>query len=131
MEAVENRLREATSKYQQVNVETADQITLIVMLYDGLLRFLSKAVEKLRAGDAAYYECKKASDIAFHLLSTLREDGGGLSKNLTSLYFYIYKQIVMANMERNARLIEEILPVVRELKSGWEELKAKQKKKGV
>ncbi len=131
MEAIETRLRDVTNKYQQINIETADQLTLIIMLYDGMLRFLNRALEKFKSGDVAYYECKKASDIAFHLLSTLRNDQGELSRNLTSLYFYIYKQIVMADMERSTRRIEEILPVIRELKSGWEGLKEKQQKKGV
>ncbi len=130
MEAMDAKLRDVTNRYQQVNIETADQLTLIVMLYDGLLRFLNRALQKFKSGEVAYYECKKASDIAFHLLSTLRSDQGELSKNLTSLYFYIYKQIVMADMERSARRIEEILPVIRELKAGWEGIREREKKKG-
>ena len=130
IETFEGIGKDVTSKYQQVSVETADQLTLIIMLYDGLIRFLSKAADKMRAGEVAYYECKKAQDIVFHLMNTLKKDGGEISKNLLSIYFFIYKQTVMANMERNARRIEEILPVVREIKSGWEELRSKQKGKG-
>jgi len=130
METFEGVSKDVTSKYQQVSVETADQLTLIIMLYDGLIRFLSRAADKMKSGEVAYYECRKAQDILFHLMNTLRKDGGEISRNLLSLYFFIYRQTVMADMERNARRIEEILPVIREIKSGWEELRRKQREKG-
>ena len=84
MESTETIIRTATDAYNKVSVETADQLTLIIMLYDGLIRFINRAMDKMKRGRVAYEECRKASDIAFHLLSTLKEDEGGLHRNLAS-----------------------------------------------
>ena len=127
MEASKRFMTDATSRYRQVSVETADQASLIIMLFDGLQRFASAAIVKMRAGEYAHEECFKARDIALHLHRSLRPDGSDLAKNLNSLYFYVYKQLVLAHMERNANRIEELLPVVQELRAGWEGLRTREK----
>jgi len=130
MEATEATIRVATESYNKVSIETADQLTLIIMLYDGMIRFINRAIEKISSGHVAYEECKKASDIAFHLLSTLKKDDGDLHKKLVSLYFFIYRQIVTEGMEKNARRLEEVLPLVQELKEGWVGIREQRRKGG-
>ena len=126
MEKVTKQIVNATSRYQQVSVETADQLSLVTLLYDGLIRFMNGAVEKMKRGAPAHDECRRARDIAYHLLCTLLDDGSELAMNLKSIYFYLYRQIIMADLEQSASKIEEILPVVQEVRSGWMELKARE-----
>ncbi len=122
LEMVEG-LRNATGKYRQVNVETSDPLSLIVLLYDGLIRFLNGARKRLSDGDMAYEECRKVRSILSYLMTTLKDNGSEIERNLRGLYFFMYKQVVLANGERNARKIEEILPIVQDLRSAWVELK--------
>jgi len=114
---------DAMNQYNKVKVETSDQLTLINLLYDGLYNRLKSAMEKMNRGELAHVECVKARDIAQNLFDTIRDDGGELATNLKSLYLFIYRQVVLGDMENSSSRIESILPVVEELRSGWRELK--------
>lgn len=114
---------EARAKYTRVKVETSDQLSLITMLFDGIVRFVNAALDDIRNGRPAYENCKRARDIVHHLMCTLRDDGGDISRNLRSLYFFMYKQLSLASMEQSGRKLEEILPVVNSIRSAWVELR--------
>jgi flagellar protein FliS len=125
MELVENSLGGVINKYRKVEVETADQLSLVNLLYDGLVRFLKGAVDDLENNRPHHKNCARARDIAFHLFNTTRDDGSDMSKNLRSLLFFIYKNVIIAHMEKSSTKIEEILPVAEKLRSAWFELKSK------
>lgn len=129
MELVENNPG-LVNKYRKVEVETAGQLSLINMLYDGLVRFLKGAVNDLENGRPHHQNCVRARDIAFHLFNTARDDGSEISRNLRSLLFFIYKNVVTAHMEKSSARIEEILPVAEKLRSAWYELKSKEEDRG-
>lgn len=114
---------DAMNQYNKVKVETSDQLTLINLLYDGLFSRLKSAAKKMNRGELAHTDCVRARDIAQNLLDTIRDDGGELATNLKSLYLFIYRQVVLGDMENSSSRIESILPVVEELRSGWRELK--------
>ena len=124
-------VRSAAGKYLQAGIETYDQATLITMLYDGMTRFLTMAVEKMNNGEVPFDECRRAQDIVNHLYLTVKDDGSDIAVNLKALYFFFYKQVVNALMEKNAGKIEEILPLVRELRSAWGELKRRNGNDGI
>ncbi|MBD3180317.1 MAG: flagellar export chaperone FliS [Candidatus Latescibacteria bacterium] len=117
---------DAMKQYNKVKVETSDQLTLINLLYDGLYSRLNGAVEKMKRGEQAHADCVRARDITQNLLDTIRDDGGELANNLKSLYLFIYRQVVLGDMERSVTRIEGILPVVKELRAGWRELKVRE-----
>ena len=66
------------------------------MLYDGLLRFLKKAMVKIEENDveAAHNYFVRSKDIVNELLSTLHaEKGGDIGNNLRELYLYMFRRI--------------------------------------
>lgn len=117
--------------YQQASVQTSSQKQLIVMLYDGMHRFMSQAIASIEAGEieTAHQNLHKTGKILLELLGTLREDQGGeVAANLKKLYVYCYEQIVIANLKKDVALIEEVQSVIGNLREGWKELYAASQK---
>ena len=118
---------DAVNRYTRTSIESADQLTLLTMLYDGLLRFLGIAMDKMLREENAHEDCIRARDIAHHLLHSTIDDGSEISTNTRSLCFHMYKEIITADMEKSADRIEQIIPVARSLRTGWAGLKEKER----
>jgi len=111
--------------YQQNSVQTSSQKQLIVMLYDGMHRFMTQAVQAIEQGDveAAHQNLNKTSKILLELLGTLREDKGGeVAANLKKLYVYCYEQVVISNLKKDVEGIKSVQKVIGNLRDGWKEL---------
>lgn len=116
-----------TQAYQKAQVQTNDQRKLILMLYDGAIRFLGTAVDKLNAGDL--YGCHtnliRGKSIIAELLSSLNlEQGGDIAKNLQHLYSYMFNELIDANLNKDAARINHVIHLLRELRVGWQSIKA-------
>ena len=61
---------------------------------------------------------KKAQAIISHLASTL-DPQYPVSKGLSSLYEYFNYQIIQANVRKNPETVNEILPMIEELKEAF------------
>jgi flagellar protein FliS len=115
------------SAYQNVNVHTADQRQLIVMLYDGLIRFLQKATVKIEARDieAAHNYLVRSREILSELLATLRpEKAGQVGENLKRLYVYAFGRVVEANLTKDPQIVQEVIRIIGTLREGWVAVKA-------
>ena len=113
------------SAYQQTAIETESSGRLIVMLYDGALRFLRQSLEAIKAED---FERKgvligKAKDIVLELSAALdMEAGGEISQNLRSLYNYILQRLTVADIKCDVSIIEEAIKILAELNEGWRKI---------
>ena len=117
--------------YAKTNVQTSDQLSLILMLYDGMIRFMKKSIVKINQQDVegAHTYIKRSKDILTELLSTLKvEAGGEVGQNLKNLYLYAYECLTEANLTKNPKKVEEALKVMMTLRQGWSELKEQQAK---
>ena len=95
----------ATQAYMQTNVGTADQGRLLLMLYDGALKFLQQAREKMLEKDYAAKGIliSKVIDIVNELSSSLNmERGGDLAVNLSNLYFLCTARLLEANLKMSS-----------------------------
>ncbi|MDY7036404.1 MAG: flagellar export chaperone FliS [Thermodesulfobacteriota bacterium] len=120
---------EGFHSYRKTNVITADPKRLILMCYEG-------AIDNLKIAKMRYvekdYEGKgkaliKAQDIINELLCSLDlEKGGAIARNLDSLYNYMLRKIIHADVNRTMDTIDEIIGMLDELKSAWEEAFYKQ-----
>lgn len=114
--------------YQTASVTTSNQKQLIIMLYDGMDRFLSKSVKAIKGGDieSAHTYLHRTGQILLELLSTLREDKGGeIAGNLKRIYVFCYEQVVIANLKKDIRMIRGIQEVLANLRGAWKQIGAK------
>ncbi len=112
--------------YERTGVQTADQRKLIIMLYDGVIRFLRKAVSKMEASDieGAHNYLVRSREIIGELLSTLKpEKGADVGQNLRRLYVYVFNRIVEANLHKDPRIVEEVIGIMSTLREGWVNMK--------
>lgn len=114
------------SAYERTNVETADQRQLILMLYDGAIRFMSKAAARIESNDieAAHNYLVRSREIVSELLATLKpEKAGEVGTNLQRLYVYVFNRLVHANLTKDLEAVRECIHLMTTLREGWARLK--------
>ena len=115
--------------YKNTEINTANQGKLIVMLYDGAIRFLAVAVEKMepRSYDIVNTNIIKAQDIITELMLALNmEVGGEIAQNLFNIYAYLKKRLLEANMKKDSEILKEVLKLLGELRESWAEIADKE-----
>ncbi|MBU3915721.1 flagellar export chaperone FliS [bacterium] len=114
--------------YQNAQAQTSNQKQLIVMLYDGMDKFLTKAVQAINEGDieTAHSNLHRTGQIILELLGTLREDKGGeIATNLKQIYVYCYEQVVIGNLKKDVEMIRNVQQVINNLGSAWKQISQK------
>lgn len=108
-------------KYRQTEVETSDQGRLLLMLYEGGIRFAGRAQRALQENDleAASNYLTRAQDILAELMSSLNFDAGPVAGGLFRLYEYMYFQLVEANVQKSAEPVEQVERMLLELRDAW------------
>lgn len=108
--------------YRNTDVQTAGQGRLILMLYDGAIRFLKKGRGKIYVGDpeGAHNYLVRGRDIVSELLATLKpEKAGQIGDNLMRLYTYAHNRLVEANLMKDAAAVDEVIQILSVLREGW------------
>lgn len=116
-----------TDAYKQAAVATTDQGRLIVMLYDGAIKFLTMAIDRLEKRDAfaANTNMIKGKSIIAELLASLNlEKGGDIAHNLQRLYTYMFNQLIDANVGKEPGKVRHVIELLRELRAGWQSIPA-------
>lgn len=113
---------QVTKSYKKMQVETADQKTLILMLYDKAISLLDKGREGIEAKDHEKkgHSLSKTKDIVFELLASLdMERGGEIAAKLSVLYDYVIREIMEADSKLNVRALDNAKRIMSELREGW------------
>ena len=111
--------------YQQMHISGLNQKELIVLLYSGALRYIEEGKELMSKNDVPqiHDRLNRARNIFIHLLSTLdMEAGGEIADRLSALYAYFIEKITMANATKKAEELDEIVPLIQDIKESWEKI---------
>lgn len=111
--------------YQKNKYETASPHRLTLMLYNGAIQFAGNAKSAIEEKDIVKtnYYVQKVQNIIYELISSLNiKQGGQLAENLQSLYLYIIDRLMEANIKKQAAPLNEVIGMLQELKSAWEEI---------
>ena len=113
--------------YQENRVMTQTPGRVVVMLYEGAVKFLKQAIREMEAGQ--YIEkgksISRAVDIIQELNFTLNmEAGGEIAKNLRQLYAFMLERLFQANIRKDAGMIRETIKLLEELDEGWKAVAA-------
>jgi flagellar protein FliS len=114
-------------RYLETAVETASPARLIVMLYDGAIRFINEAAYAMQQRDYETQNAKlqRAQKILAELISSLDFDKGGeIAENLFRLYTYMYNQLVEANINDDTARLEHVVGLLCEIREAWETIAA-------
>ena len=112
------------AQYQRVGVETADRGRLLLMLYEGALRFLRRARKSLydRDLEGANNNLLRAEDIVSELMASLDlENGGKIADGLFRLYDYMYRLLLEANLKKDPQPLDQVEKMLEELRDTWKE----------
>ncbi|MHB8172075.1 MAG: flagellar export chaperone FliS [Thermincolia bacterium] len=115
-------------QYQQVSVQTASPEKLLIMLYDGAIKFLNQAKEAMANNDIKETNrlLGRTHDIIAELIDTLKMDYE-IAHNLYSIYDYINRRLVEANARRDSTIIDGVIKQLSELRESWMEAAIKLK----
>jgi len=112
----------AYQQYQYNSIMSASPERLLLMLLEGAIKFVKlarKAIEEKDIEETNLY-LTKAQDIIAELNQSL-DMSFDISENLAGIYDFLYRQLVDANIKKDAEALDVVESMLAELKSTWEE----------
>lgn len=113
-------LKSPYEKYRQSSVQTSTPAQLVIMLYDGAIRFVRTGMDGLKQQDLEKTSLNlgKAQTIVSELMSTL-DYTIEISKDLYALYEYTNHLLVEANIRKSPEKAEEAIGYLTDLRETW------------
>lgn len=115
--------------YLQVATQTASRGQLVLMLYEGAIRFIERALsghaleDPCDANETINNNIQKAQAILDELNCALNVDQGGeLADRLRSLYHYMDDRLQTANLRKTTPELEEVIGYLTTLRDAWREM---------
>ena len=115
-------MKKGFETYQENAITTQTQGRIVIMLYEGAIKFLKLAIPEMQAGnhEAKSKYLNKAEDIINELSTVLdMEAGGEIATNLRALYTFMIHQLHEANIKQDASKIEEVIKLLEEMNQSW------------
>ena len=106
--------------YKEQTVSTMTTGEMLILLYDEMVKRLKKAEILARNSDFENFESevKRAQEIVAYLNHSL-DRRFEISKNLSSLYDFFNYQLIRVTASRNLTLIDELLPLIEDLRDTY------------
>lgn len=116
----------ASDHYRQQAAATASPAQLVLMLYDGALLRVERAIAALDADpvdfETANLQLGKAQAIVDELALTLDHDAGGeVAGNLASLYTFCRERLIDANIRKSSEPLPAVVDTLTGLRDAWEQ----------
>ena len=111
----------ARAAYLDASIATASPARLLVMLYDRLVLDVQRALDAQERGDneATHHQLVHAQDIVMELHSSLKPEVFKGGHDLAALYAFLHRQLVRANMTKDAAVTTDCLRIVTDLAETW------------
>ena len=122
---MQQTLARGAQAYYQTQIQSRSPLELVVMLYDGALRFLQQTVDAMQSGDlvAKRDSLSRAMAIVTELHGMLDlEQGGEVAASLDSLYTYMIERITTANQQRDPAPVVEVMRLMTGLRDAWSQI---------
>lgn len=118
-----------SSQYTARAIQTASPGQLVVMLYDGLLRFLNQskaAMERRDLGEAGL-KMSRAQAIVTELRCSLDLTRGPIAENLARIYDWTADEMMGARLENDPKRIARLVSMLGELRDAWAQIASTEK----
>jgi len=110
-----------STQYKETQIQTANQGKLIVMMYDGAIKFIKVAIENLPKNkyDIVNKNIIKAEDIILELMLSINFEAGEFANKLFSLYSYMHRRLMEGNIQKDSKPLNEVLGYLEDLREAW------------
>jgi flagellar protein FliS len=115
------------SQYQNAQFQTADRGTILLLMFDGALKFLTLAESSLEEHDLVRFghNLGRAQAVIAELLHTLdHKVGGEIAANLERLYRFMLEHLVEANVRKSAKHVADVKRILGIIASAFREILA-------
>jgi flagellar protein FliS len=108
------------NKYMETAIQTAAPAQLLIMLYDGAIRFCKGGIEAINNSnmEEAHRNICRAEDIILEFIVTI-DKSSPVAEGLIKLYDYMYFLLIEANINKSVEPIQEVIGYLVELKETW------------
>jgi flagellar protein FliS len=120
-----NLMIRGAEAYRQTEAKSRSPLELVVMLYDGALRFIGEAIAADAAGQIGRrgQAISKALAIIGELQSTLNvESGGQVAAELDRLYTYLQGRLLDVAMKKDRQALPEAQRLLSTLRDAWHQI---------
>jgi flagellar protein FliS len=123
----------ALTAYKETTVKTASQGQLIIMLYDGAVKQLNRALELIKLNTTNKKDPGRIEQISKAIMKTEEiiteltvsldfEKGGEISKGLFAIYTWFNRELLEANIDQDASRLTAVRDLLLELRGVWNEI---------
>ena len=121
-------MKNPLSEYRQVQIETASQEQLILLMYEHAIKSIQTAREAMpnKKYDTVSNSIIKTQDIITELMVSLKMEAGPIAQNLYRLYDYMNRRLIAANMKKDPVILNEVEKMLSSLLETWKEVFQKQ-----
>jgi flagellar protein FliS len=112
----------SANAYLRTKIMTANPAELRLMLFDGAIRFAQQACDGLASKnyEASYEGITRCQNILLELINGLRpERDPDLCEKLSSLYTFMYTQLIKASSERDPTIVKQVLTLLQFERETW------------
>lgn len=109
-------------QYTQTQVTTVDKGRLIILLYEGAIKYLRQAKECAGEGNipGKSSHINRALDIIAELNQSLNmTDGGDISANLRKLYLFWTDHLIQGKIQKDSKNVDDVLRMLSSLLEAW------------
>ncbi len=113
------------NEYKQNAVSTSSQGQLILMMYEGAIKFLNLALQSHQKNDISNKSLyiRKTHDIVNELSCCLdAEKGGDVAGRLENLYQFMLRQLTLGNIKPEAKPLEDVKRLLIILNEAWQKI---------
>lgn len=114
----------AYNAYKNNSINYASREQLLLMLLDGAVKFSKIGRQAIVDKDTAkaHSNIVKTQDIFYELMATLDvEKGGEWASSILAIYDFIIRRLTDANIKKNIEIMDEIIPLIEEVRNVWSE----------
>ena len=111
--------------YRRIEAESRSPMELVVMLYDGAIRFVGEARAAMARRDVAARgeAISRTLNIVAELQNTLNiAEGGTIAQELDRLYTFINLRLLDVTLKQDAAALDEVEKVLVTLRDGWAQI---------
>lgn len=111
------------NQYNNSKILTASPAELVLMLYDGAIKFCNIAVAAIEAKDVpkAHTNIVKAQKIIDHLRMTLNMSYP-VAQDFENIYSYLGQRLVEANVSKDPEILKEVCTHLHSVRDTWKEV---------